>query len=157
MKNYLILLLAAIVTACTLVVRVPIPGTAGYLNFGDIAVIFCGLFLGRTKGAIAAGVGSAAADIIGGFYIFAPVTLIAKGLEGFLAGSLGQKNPWLLIPAGLSMVTIYFLAELFMPGMGLTAAVSELPFNLIQAGAGIIGGYAVFTGIKKALPGKKTK
>lgn len=154
MKVYLILLLTAIVTACTMVIRIPVPGTGGYLNFGDIAVIFCGLFLGRTKGAVAAGVGSAVADLIGGFYSFALITLVAKGLEGFLAGCLGRKHPLLLIPAGLSMVSIYFIAEIFMPGMGYAPALSELPFNLLQAGVGIIFGLGVFKALQKALPDK---
>ncbi len=154
MKIYLILLLTAIVTACTLVIRIPIPGTGGYLNFGDIAVVFCGLFLGRTKGAVAAGVGSAVADLIGGFYVFAIITLIAKGCEGYLAGSIEKKHPILLIPAGISMVLIYFVAEIFMPGMGFAPALSEIGFNLIQAGVGIIAGYAVYLAVKKALPVK---
>jgi len=43
MKTFLIILLAGATAALTIVVRVPIPGTGGYLNFGDIAVIFLSL------------------------------------------------------------------------------------------------------------------
>ena len=133
MKTFLIILLAAATAALTFIVRVPIPGTGGYLNIGDIAVIFCGLFLGKKYGAIAGGVGSALADLIGGFFIFAPITLVAKGLEGFLAGLIGdmkvggeklgavssrrfsegfagkKKVVMFLLPvAGLAMVSTYF-------------------------------------------------
>ena len=154
MKTFLILLLAGVTAALTIVIRIPIPGTGGYLNFGDIAVVFCGLFLGKKWGALAGGLGSALADIIGGFFIFAPITLIAKGLEGYLAGTFGKrKRPLLFLPfAGLVMITVYFFAELFIPGMGLGAALSEIPFNIIQALVGSFGGYAVYIAVIKALP-----
>ena len=157
MKTFLVILLAGATAALTIVVRVPIPGTGGYLNFGDVAVIFCGLFLGKKWGALAGGVGSALADVIGGFFIFAPITLIAKGMEGFLAGAIGQtKIRVVLLPlASLTMLVIYFIYELFLPGMGLGAALSELPFNAIQAGVGAFGGYGVYIAVTKALPQKE--
>ena len=54
------------------------------------------------------------------------------------------------------MVAVYFVAEIFLPGVGLAAALSELPFNLIQAVVGAIGGFLIYKGVKLALPeGKK--
>jgi uncharacterized membrane protein len=165
MKIFLIILLAGATAALTIVVRIPIPGTGGYLNFGDIAVIFCGLFLGKKWGALAGGVGSALADIIGGFFIFAPLTLIAKGLEGFIAGVISERkrgekstttSTMLLLPlASFTMLAVYFIGELFYPGMGLGAALSEVPFNVIQAVVGAFGGFGVYIAVKKALPKKE--
>jgi hypothetical protein len=39
-----------------------------------------------------------------------------------------------------------------MPGMGFGAALSELPFNLIQAVVGAVGGFLVYRAVVKALP-----
>jgi len=184
MKTFLVILLAGATAALTVVVRVPIPGTGGYLNFGDIAVIFCGLFLGKKFGGLAGGIGSAFADVIGGFFIFAPITLLAKGLEGFIAGYISEKRFTsslidtvfsdagrkksreqiridlltiaLLFFASFTMVAVYFVSELFLPGVGIAAAVSEVPFNIIQAVSGAVGGYFVFIAVKKALPFEKT-
>lgn len=156
MKIFWCILFAGVTAGLTLVVRIPIPGTGGYLNLGDMAVVFSGLYLGGRWGAVAGGVGSAAADVVGGFFIFAPVTLIAKGLEGFIAGTLGRRSLYWLALAVSVMVAVYFVAEIFLPGMGLAAALSELPFNLIQAVVGAIGGFLIFKGVKLALPeGKK--
>lgn len=152
MKTTLIIILAGVTAALTMLVRIPIPGTGGYLNLGDMAVVFCGLFLGGRWGAVAGGIGSAAADLIGGFFVFAPVTLIAKGLEGFIAGALGKKRLYWLALAGAAMVATYFVAEIFLPGMGWSAAVSELPFNTIQALVGAIGGLAIYKGVSIAFP-----
>lgn len=152
MKIFWVLLFAGVTAAFTFVVRIPIPGTGGYLNLGDMAVIFCGLYLGGKWGFVAGGVGSAMADILGGFFIFAPVTFFVKGLEAFVAGTLGKKNHLWLILAVAVMVLGYFLAEIFLPGMGLVAAFSELPFNLVQAVIGAIGGLYLYKGVAEALP-----
>jgi hypothetical protein len=84
---------------------------------------------------------------------------VAKGLEGFLAGMIGATGiaVFLLPLAGLCMVAVYFIAELFLPGVGLAAALSEVPFNLIQAFVGAFGGYLVFKAVLKALPKKKDR
>ena len=157
MKIFWCILFAGVTAGLTLVVRLPIPGTGGYLNLGDMAVVFCGLYLGGRWGFVAGGIGSAAADIIGGFFVFAPVTLIAKGLEAFIAGTLGKKSPYWLALAAATMVSVYFVAEIFLPGIGLAAALSELPFNLIQAVAGAVGGLLIYKGVTLSLPKGKSK
>jgi len=155
MKIGLVIVFAGVTAALTLIIRIPIPGTGGYLNLGDSAVVFCGLFLGGWWGALAGGLGSAAADLFGGFFIFAPITLFAKGLEGLIAGTLGRKKTWFVIFAVASMVTVYFVAEIFLPGMGLTAALSELPFNVVQAIVGGSAGILVYLGVKRAFSSGK--
>lgn len=154
-KSVLVIILAGATAALTILIRIPTPATGGYLNIGDMAVIFCGLFLGGTYGAIAGGIGSAVADLVGGFFIFAPITLIAKGLEAFIAGALGKKHPLWLALAGFVMVIIYFIAEFFLPGLGFSAAISNLPFNAIQAVIGAIGGFLIYKAIISALPRRK--
>lgn len=146
----LVVVFAGIVAALTLAVRIPIPGTGGYLNLGDVAVVFCGLFLGGWWGFLAGGIGSAAADLFGGFFIFIPFTFVAKGLEGCIAGTLGRKNLLWIILACSVMVTVYFVAEIFLPGMGFAAAFSELPFNIAQGAVGGIAGILVYKGVKLA-------
>lgn len=157
MKVFLVILLAGVTAGLTMVVRIPIPGTGGYLNLGDMAVVFCGLMLGGRWGGLAGGVGSAAADLIGGFFVFAPITFVAKGLEGFIAGTLGKKNSLWLAVGGFTMVTVYFIAELFLPGMGWSAALSEVLFNVAQAVVGAVGGLAVYKGVSLALPQIESK
>ena len=161
MKNIKIAFVAltVVVALITLFIRIPLP-SRGYFNLGDVAVVFAGLVMGslaRKKkfwlGAGAGGIGSALADIIGGFGMFAPITLIAKGLEGgfcALASSRQKFSRWVfLLLGGAFMVASYFIAEALMPNIGLQGAVSEIIPNLIQAGGGIAGGVLAFTAYKK--------
>lgn len=150
MKNvkwYSLVGFSVIVTVTTMFIRLPLPST-GYFNFGDVAVVFAGLMLGRWGGLIAGGVGSAAADILLGYAVFSPLTLLAKGTEGLLSGfAKGKKGfvYWVLPALGtLSMVAIYFIGECFMPQIKFAGAVAELIPNLIQATGGYIGGKLLF-------------
>lgn len=75
----------------TLVVRVPFAPTGGYFNFSDVAVYFAAFAFGPWMGLVAGGVGTALADIIGGYAQFAPLTFLAHGLEGLVAGYIAYK------------------------------------------------------------------
>lgn len=146
MKWYYLVAVTIAVMVITLFIRIPLP-SKGYFNFGDVAVVFGGLFLGFKGGALAGGIGSALADIIGGFPIFAPLTLIAKGLEGLFAGLARNKRGMLfyLFPlvGVMMMVSVYFIGETIMPQIGIGGAIAELPANLIQAVGGYFGGIAI--------------
>ncbi len=143
MKWYYLVGITIAVTVITLIIRVPLP-SKGYFNFGDVAVVFAGLFLGTRGGALAGGIGSALADVIGGFPLFAPISLIAKGLEGLYAGAARDRHGiWHYLSPALGvmiMVAVYFVAEIILPQIGIGGALAELPANLIQAGGGYAGG-----------------
>ncbi len=167
MRNARVALIAliAVVALITFFVRIPLP-SRGYLNIGDVAVVFAGLVLsslvqkrGFWWGAAAGGLGSALADVIGGYLIFAPVTLVAKGLEGGCAALAGRRQglphwAWLVI-GGALMMAAYFVGEWLMPNIGLQGAVSELVPNLIQAASGVIGGRLTFAAYQRLVEGTR--
>ncbi len=133
-------IMASLVAVMTLVIRIPVPATQGYINLGDTMVMLSGVLFGISVGGIAGGVGSAVADIVGGYASWAPYTLIIKGVEGALAGLSkdrgGLFKAAILVIAGLEMVLGYFIVETFLFGVG--AALTELPGNLFQAASGIV-------------------
>lgn len=140
--------MAAAVFVCTLIIRIPIPSTGGYLNFGDAVIIFAALLFGPFVGAIAGGVGSAAADLVG-FPVFVIPTLIIKGLLGLIAGLISKRAgaaraAIAALVAEVWMVFGYFATEawIFRASMGPAAAASEVPFNIVQ---GIFGALLGFT------------
>ena len=127
----------------TIFIAIPLPN--GYFNVGDVFVLLSGWLLGPIYGAIAAAIGSALADVISGYSLYAPATFCIKGAEALLAYFL-----WLAIKktlkkekldviaraisaviGGISMVLGYFLFESLLYGFG-GAAVALLG-NLTQA------------------------
>lgn len=151
MKWYLAVGLTILVMVSTLLFRFPVPG-GGYFNLGDVVIVFTGLYAGKKIGFLAGGIGSALADLIG-FPIFAPITLIVKGLEGFVCGLGKSDRPVLsyLMPAlgVLIMVAGYFLGCLLLPNLGKAVAIADLPLNLLQALVGFVGGRALFAAFNR--------
>ena len=147
--------LAALTCVATMVVSVPIPATKGYFNLGDSIVLLCGAFLGPVYGALAAGLGSALADLFLGYAaVYAPGTFVIKGLTALFAALLFRRlraktklaAPVAAFPAELWMVLGYFIYESTVLGYGM-GALASVPANLIQGAAGGI----VFTPLFHAL------
>ena len=143
----LLALFIALVAVCTMIVRIPIPQTSGYMNLGDSMVLLSGIFFGPSLGFMAGGIGSALADIFGGYPQWAPWTLGIKGIEAMLMGvavrHLKLNTQRITLPVIgffiLStgwMVLGYYITEVFMYDQ--KAALAEIPANLIQAGGSVV-------------------
>jgi len=143
----LLALFMALVAVATMIVRVPIPQTTGYMNLGDSMVLLSGIFFSPALGFMAGGIGSALADIFGGYYQWAPWTLFIKGLEAMLVGfsvkylkiNTTRITLFIILCFIVStawMVLGYYVTEVFMYDQ--KAALAEVPANLLQAGGSVI-------------------
>ncbi|KRQ86794.1 hypothetical protein ABG79_01285 [Caloramator mitchellensis] len=127
----------AIVFIATIFIKIPY--VKGYINFGDIFIFVIGSVFGSSVGMIAGGLGSALADVYLTYTIYAPATLVIKGIEGFVAAKLFQKfeaqNNKLMMYvsyfiAGIWMAFGYLIYETFL--YGFATAVASVPGNLFQ-------------------------
>ncbi len=148
--------MAALVAVATFIIRIPIPMTGGYLNFGDIMIFVSALAFGPIVGGLAGGIGSFIADIVGGYAFFAPITFVVKGLEGAIAGLISNRRSVLrdafaVVVAGVEMVGGYFVAEFFILNLG-WAALSEVPGNVIQVAVGGAVGIPIALILRRRLP-----
>lgn len=148
----------------TMVIAFPIPATNGFINIGDAVVMITGLMFGPIIGGIAGGIGSSLADLFLGFTIYAPATLVIKGLEGFFVGLIAnpkKNHKWnyrdfiAVIVGGFIMIIGYFLYEVMI--FGLPSALYEFILNsIIQFGLGsviaLIFIFAARKNIKTSLP-----
>jgi uncharacterized membrane protein len=82
----------ALVCVATIIFSIYVPQTRGFFNLGETMVYAVALLLGPIVGSFAGGVGSMLADLLLGYYYYAPATLVIKALEGGLVGFLGQKG-----------------------------------------------------------------
>ena len=131
-------LMTCLVLLGTILFRIPVPMTQGYVHLGD-AMIYVGvLLLGKKQGAVAAALGSSLADVLGGFAFWVPWTLIIKFAMAFTAGFLIEKTSkvFSLISGGLVMCAGYLIAERIMYGSWALAAVG-IPWNIGQFAVGI--------------------
>lgn len=140
-------LMAAIVCVATMIIKIPSP-MKGYLNIGDCIVLLCGWLLAPGYGFVAAGLGSALADMFSGYIIYAPATFLIKGSMALIAfACLEMMNkrigrlPSQIVGAVLAeivMVLGYYVFEGFMYGFVPSAV--NIPANAVQGAAGMILG-----------------
>ena len=70
---------AALTCVATMIIHIPSP-IGGYFNLGDCMVLLSAFVLGPVWGTAAGGIGSALADVICGYFVYAPGTLVIKAL-----------------------------------------------------------------------------
>ena len=145
-KLILAALFAALSCVATMSIRIPTPGTGGYIHPGDAIVILSGVILGPVWGFFAGGIGSALSDLIGGYFIYVPITFVIKGLVALAAGLLyqkvgkNQKSRYIaVILGGVADIILvaggYFVCEYFIYGAG---AAASIPANIIQGVGGLV-------------------
>ena len=86
-------LFASLCCIGTVLIVVPLPAS-GYFNAGDIFVLLSAWCLGPLFGSVASAVGSALADIVSGFAIYAPATFLIKGLPALRRNRRNAEYPW---------------------------------------------------------------
>lgn len=140
-------LLASLCCVATMIVKIPSP-MKGYINLGDCVVLLSGWLLSPFYGFLAAGLGSALADVLSGYTLYAPATFIIKGLMALIA-FYGFKLFGMVVPkpvskvlsglaAELLMILGYFIFEGFL--YGFAPSVVNIPANALQGAAGLIIG-----------------
>jgi uncharacterized membrane protein len=166
------LTLAAVFAALVFIVTsqippIPIPATSGYFNVGETVIYVAALLFGASVGALSGGIGAMLADIYLGFGVFAPGTLVIKGIEGAIVGFLNLKlkkyirNVTLcavisVIVGGSEMVAGYFLYEQLALGLSFSVALAEVPFNTVQMLVGLIIAVPIMHAVLRVFPQLKS-
>lgn len=153
-------LMAALTCVATMIIKIPTP-MKGYINLGDCVVLMAGWLLSPAYAFLAAGIGSALADVFSGYMIYVPATFIIKGtmaLVAFYVYVLTNKRfrrlPSRLIGGIVSemiMILGYFVFEGFL--YGFISASTNILANTIQGVAGIVIGLILI----KTIEGSKIK
>lgn len=145
-KMTLCALFAALTCVATMIIKIPTPGTGGYVHLGDAFVVLSGIFLGPIHGGLAAGIGSALSDLLGGYFQYVPITFIVKAVIAIVVYFVYHK---LTKPISSSVIRCiisgifstllvalgYFAFEIFLYG---SAAIASIPANLIQGLSGLV-------------------
>ncbi|HLW22134.1 MAG TPA: ECF transporter S component [Sphaerochaetaceae bacterium] len=159
----LMAVLTAVVVVFTLIVRVPTP-IKGYISLCDVVITFAAFLFGPWVAAIAGGLGTGIADLIGGYAQWAPLSFVIHGVQGMLIALIARvgvkqgvpgdaKLPAMIAGGVVGMIVMtggYYLAGGVL--YGFEAALVEIPLNLMQSGVGLVLGIAVAKAVLKAYP-----
>lgn len=149
-------LFAAMIFVLTFFVKVPV--ASGYVHFGDALIYICAGVLGGPWAILAGAIGEGLADLIGGYAVYAPATIIVKALIAvpfILTAPKKEKfltpvTALMTVPSGIITVAGYYIADLI---INKNYAITDIPGNVIQA----VGSAVLFIVIAAAFDAAKLK
>jgi len=151
-------LMTCLVIVTTMFIKIPIPMTQGYVHLGDSMIFLAVLILGKKNGSIAAGVGSAMGDILGGYAVWAPWTLVIKFIMAWILGifaeRFGKKGEIVgMVIAGAEMTAGYYVASSILYGSWIVT-LADIPWNIGQFAVGMVLALMLSAALNKT-PAKK--
>ena len=150
-------MMAALVFVATYFFKLPVSITQGYIHLGDGFILLGASLLGWAS-VPAAAIGSALADLLGGYTLYILPTFVIKGLVAALAVyALRAGRPYwltvvLLAVAEGVMVAGYFVTEWLLLGYGLAAAAGAVAPNLVQGLSGVALGAVLIPLLRRVKP-----
>lgn len=136
-------LMAALIILLTAIVKIPVPmAGGGYIHLGDAAIFMTTAVLAGPFAIPVAGLASAAADLLAGYPSYALGTFVIKALVALVSLCFIRKSSVMRAVgfslAGAVMIGGYYAYEAFILGYGAAGALAEIPWNIIQAVAGVV-------------------
>lgn len=149
-------LFAALICVATMLIKIPSP-LKGYINLGDGIVLLAAWVLPLPYGIVAAGLGSALADLFSGYVVYAPATFVIKALMAVAAYfcyklfSKKAKPTMSRILSGILAEIVMILGYFLFEGVlyGFVPSLVNIPANAVQAVAGIIIGVVLIMVFEK--------
>ncbi|MCI5951494.1 MAG: ECF transporter S component [Anaerostipes sp.] len=124
-------------------VRLPIAANGGLIHLGNVALFILAILFGKKTGMIAGGIGMGLFDLLSGWTLWAPFTLIIVGIMGYAVGAICEKHPqyqWKFVAMAVACVIKivgYYIAEGIIYG-NWVAPVASIPGNLVQIGVAAV-------------------
>ncbi|MBQ6042078.1 MAG: ECF transporter S component [Oscillospiraceae bacterium] len=149
--------LAALTTVATLFIQIPSP-TKGYINIGDVLVNLSAWILGPIYGSAAAGIGSAMADLISGYTVYAPATLVIKAGMAVVSFVVykrfarEQKSYWALLAGAIAAEIVMILGYAVFAGVlygSFASALLSVPENIVQGVFGAAVSSVLYAALRK--------
>lgn len=153
-------MLIALVFVATILlnIKLPISANGGLVHLGTAMLFIASILFGPKKGAIAGAVGMGLFDLISGWTLWAPFTIVARGLQGYIVGKIawskdrkGNSYTFNLIATICSipfMLGVYYICERVLFGSWIIP-IGSIPGNLIQNIVGICVAVPVCAVLKK--------
>ena len=139
-------------------IKLPISINGGLVHLGTAMLFIASILFGPKKGALAGAIGMGLFDLVGGWLLWAPITIVARGLQGFIVGKIawsnGRKGSSLAINVIATivsipfMIAVYYFGEVILYGNWIVPLTS-IPGDLLQNALGMIIALPVCVALKK--------
>lgn len=153
-------MLIALVFVATMLlnIKLPISANGGLVHLGTGMLFIVSILFGPKKGAIAGAVGMGLFDLVAGWTLWAPITFLTRGLQGYLVGKIAWSNGRKGNHFGMNLVAIivstppmlagYYVGEAMIFKSWIIPAAS-IPGDLVQTVIGLLVAIPACTALKK--------
>lgn len=137
-------------------IRLPIAANGGLIHLGNVPLFIAAIQFGRKVGAIAGGVGMALFDLLSGWTLWAPFTLVIVGLMGYVTGLIAERKDkfgWYVLAFVIACaikVAGYYIAEAIIY-QNILVPVSSIPGNILQVAAAAVIVSVIIVPLRKAV------
>lgn len=153
-------MLIALVFIATVMLNIKLPITAngGLVHLGTAVLFISSILFGPKKGAIAGAVGMGLFDLVGPWILWAPITFLARGLQGYIVGKIawskGRKGSSLALNLFATIVSIPFMLAVYYLGEAIIfkswiVPAASIPGNIVQNVVGLCVAIPVCIVMKK--------
>ena len=124
-------------------IRLPFAPNGGLVHLGNVPLFVAAILFGKRTGMIAGGIGMGLFDLLSGWTLWAPFTLVIVGCMGFVVGAITEKRKNMgfivlaLIAACAIKIVGYYFAEVVIYGNWVVPFTS-ITGNLIQIGVAAV-------------------
>ncbi|MES9738273.1 ECF transporter S component [Peribacillus frigoritolerans] len=139
-------------------IKLPIAANGGLVHLGTAMLFIGSILFGPKKAALAGAIGMGLFDIVGGWTLWAPITIVARGLQGYIVGKIalskGRNGTSIAFNVIATIVSIPFMIAVYYIGEGILygnwiAPLASIPGDLVQNILGIIVAVPVCVALKK--------
>ncbi|WP_434167141.1 ECF transporter S component [Peribacillus frigoritolerans] len=139
-------------------IKLPIAANGGLVHLGTAMLFIASILFGPKKAALAGAIGMGLFDIVGGWTLWAPITIVARGLQGYIVGKIawskGRNGTSIAFNVIATIVSIPFMIAVYYIGEGILygnwiAPLASIPGDLVQNILGIIVAVPVCVALKK--------
>ncbi len=124
-------------------VKLPIAAAGGLIHLGNVPLFIAAILFGKRTGMIAGGIGMGLFDLLSGWTLWAPFTLVTVGIMGLVVGMVTEKKKSFpryilaMVLACIIKIVGYYIAEGIIYGNWVAPAAS-IPGNLVQIGVAAV-------------------
>lgn len=146
------------VATLTLNIKLPIKANGGLVHLGTGMLFIASILFGPKKGAIAGAIGMGLFDVVSGWTLWAPITIVARGLQGYIVGKIawsnGRKGNSIAFNVLAMIISVPFMVAVYYVGEGIlyanwVAPLTSIPGDLVQNVLGMIVAIPVCTLLRK--------
>ncbi|MEY8732071.1 ECF transporter S component [Peribacillus frigoritolerans] len=139
-------------------IKLPIAANGGLVHLGTAMLFIASILFGPKKAALAGAIGMGLFDIVGGWTLWAPITIVARGLQGYIVGKIawskGRNGTSIAFNVIATIVSIPFMIAVYYMGEGILygnwiAPLASIPGDFVQNILGIIVAVPVCVALKK--------